>query len=161
MGAFFFFLGGHLNLVIGGILAQLSSVIDGCDGEIARLKFRITEFGGWFDAVLDRYADIFLLGGLIWHLYAPSGDVLPLCIGFFAIMGTFMNSYTADKYDGFMTKKISAGRAYFRMGRDVRIALIFVGAIINQPFLALLLIALLTNRKHREGGGFVQKPIMS
>ncbi|MBW2005204.1 MAG: CDP-alcohol phosphatidyltransferase family protein, partial [Deltaproteobacteria bacterium] len=56
-----FFLGGYSNLVIGTLLAHLSSVIDGCDGEIARLKFQVTEFGGWFDAVLDRYADAFLL----------------------------------------------------------------------------------------------------
>ncbi|GAI32337.1 unnamed protein product [marine sediment metagenome] len=63
IGAFFFFLGGYINLLIGGILAQVSSVIDGCDGEIARLKFQTSEFGGWYDAVLDRYADAFLLFG--------------------------------------------------------------------------------------------------
>jgi len=61
LGAGFFFLGGYINLIIGGILAQIASVIDGCDGEIARLKFKTSEFGGWFDAVLDRYADAFLL----------------------------------------------------------------------------------------------------
>jgi CDP-L-myo-inositol myo-inositolphosphotransferase len=57
LGAFLFFSGGYINLVIGAILAQVASIIDGCDGEIARLKFQVTEFGGWFDAVLDRYAD--------------------------------------------------------------------------------------------------------
>ena len=144
-GALFFFLGGYANLVMGGILAQLSSVIDGCDGEIARLKFRATEFGGWFDAVLDRYADMFLLAGLIWHLHSSRGGLLPLSIGLLAITGTFMNSYTADKYDGFMKKRIRAGRAYFRMGRDVRILVILVGALANRPLLPLLAIAVLTN----------------
>lgn len=148
LGALFFFLGGHINLVAGAILAQVSSVIDGCDGEIARLKFQVTEFGGWFDAVLDRYADAFLLFGLTYYVYfIPTSreNFLALFIGFLAIIGTFMNSYTADKYDGLMKRKLRPGKYYFRIGRDVRIFIIFLGALINQPLLTLVLIALLMN----------------
>lgn len=145
LGALFFFLGGYINLVAGAILAQVSSVIDGCDGEIARLKFQVTEFGGWFDAVLDRYADAFLLFGLTYYVYFTSRNFLALFIGFLAIIGTFMNSYTADKYDGLMKRKLRPGKYYFRMGRDVRIFIIFLGALINQPLLTLVLIALLMN----------------
>jgi len=146
-GAFFFFLGGYVNLVIGGILAQISSIVDGCDGEVARLKFQRTEFGGWFDAVLDRYADAFLLFGLTYYVFLPTGNVLYLFIGFFAIIGSFMNSYTADKYDGLMKKKLGL-KNYFRIGRDVRIFLIFIGALINQPLLVLTLIAILMNAEN-------------
>lgn len=145
LGAFFFFLGGYLNLVIGAILAQTSSVIDGCDGEIARLKFKTTEFGGWFDAVLDRYADAFLLFGLTYHVYFTGREWLALFIGFLAIIGAFMNSYTADKYDGWMKRKVGLGKYYFRIGRDVRIFIILFGALINQPLLTLILIALFMN----------------
>lgn len=148
LGAFFFFLGGYVNLVIGAILAQVSSVIDGCDGEIARLKFQITEFGGWFDAVLDRYADAFLLFGLTYYVYFANRNFLALFIGFLAIIGAFMNSYTADKYDGLMKRKLGPGKYYFRMGRDVRMFIIFLGALINQPLLALVLIALLMNAEN-------------
>lgn len=148
LGAFFFFLGGYVNLVIGAILAQVSSVIDGCDGEIARLKFQITEFGGWFDAVLDRYADAFLLFGLTYYVYFANRNFLVLFIGFLAIIGAFMNSYTADKYDGLMKRKLGPGKYYFRMGRDVRMFIIFLGALINQPLLALVLIALLMNAEN-------------
>lgn len=148
LGAFFFFLGGYVNLVIGAILAQVSSVIDGCDGEIARLKFQVTEFGGWFDAVLDRYADAFLLFGLTYYVYFANRNFLALFIGFLAIIGAFMNSYTADKYDGLMKRKLGPGKYYFRMGRDVRIFIIFLGALINQPLLTLVLIALLMNAEN-------------
>ncbi|MFZ3063192.1 MAG: NTP transferase domain-containing protein [Actinomycetota bacterium] len=148
LGAFFFFLGGYVNLVIGAILAQVSSVIDGCDGEIARLKFQITEFGGWFDAVLDRYADAFLLFGLTYYVYFANRNSLALFIGFLAIIGAFMNSYTADKYDGLMKRKLEPGKYYFRMGRDVRMFIIFLGALINQPLLTLVLIALLMNAEN-------------
>ena len=148
LGAFFFFSGGYINLVIGAILAQVASVIDGCDGEIARLKFQITEFGGWFDAVLDRYADAFLLFGLTYYVYFTNMNFSVLFIGFLAIIGTFMNSYTADKYDGLMKRKLGQGKHYFRMGRDVRIFIIFLGALINQPLLILVLIALLMNAEN-------------
>ena len=144
MGCFFFFLEGYVNLVIGAILAQFASVLDGCDGEIARLKFQDTEFGGWFDAVLDRYADAFLLFGLTYHIILPTENLSYLFVGFLAIIGTFMNSYTADKYDGLMVKKLGL-RNYFRMGRDVRILIIFVGCLINQVFWVLVLIAVLMN----------------
>ena len=148
MGAGFFFLGGYINLIIGGILAQIASVIDGCDGEIARLKFKASEFGGWFDAVLDRYGDAFLLFGLTYHVYLIDGRFLYIIIGFLAIIGTFMNSYTADKYDGLMQKKLKSGMHYFRLGHDVRIFIIFLGALVNQPLLILILIAFMTNAEN-------------
>lgn len=143
--AFFFSVGNYFFLIIGGFLAQFSSIVDGCDGEVARLKFQESDYGAWFDAVLDRYADAFLLFGLTYHVYFLNGSHLSLLIGFMAILGTFMNSYTADKYDGFMKRKLSMGEHYFRMGRDVRMFIIFIGALINQPFLALVVIAILMN----------------
>ena len=61
VGAALFAVGGYPALAAGGVIAQLASIIDGCDGEIARLKRMQSDFGGWFDAILDRYADAFLL----------------------------------------------------------------------------------------------------
>ena len=145
VGALFFFFGGYVNLLIGGILAQMASIIDGCDGEIARLKFQTSEFGGWYDAVLDRYADAFLLFGLTYYVYFLGENLLYLFIGFLAIIGAFMNSYTADKYDGLMKKNLTPGKHYFRIGRDVRIGIIFIGTLINQPSLILFIIAFLMN----------------
>jgi len=148
LGAFFFFLGGYVNLVVGAILIQLSSIVDGCDGEIARLKFQATKFGGWFDSVLDRYADAFILFGLIYHVYSVDSNFLYIAIGFLAIVGTFMNSYTADKYDTLMKKRLLSKDDFFRIGRDVRLLLIFFGALLNQVVLTLILIAVLTNAEN-------------
>ncbi len=145
IAAAFFFLQGYTPLVIGAVLAQISSIIDGCDGEVARLKYCESDFGGWFDAVLDRYSDAFLLFGITYHTFAHSGNFFYSAIGFLAIIGSFMNSYTADKYDGFMKRRLGHGKHYFRMGRDVRVFIIFIGALINQPLLILVVIALLTN----------------
>jgi CDP-L-myo-inositol myo-inositolphosphotransferase len=137
-------LGGYPALAAGGALAQLASVIDGCDGEIARLKHSRSEFGGWFDAVLDRYADAILLFGLMWHEFAATGTHLSVVLGFAAIVGSFLNSYTADKYDGLMAQRLQ-GAAYFRLGRDVRVFVIFIGALLNLPLVTLGVVALVMN----------------
>ncbi len=135
---------GYPALAAGGVLAQLASIIDGCDGEIARLKHSQSEFGGWLDAVLDRYADAVLLFGLMWHEFAATGTNLSVVLGFAAIVGSFLNSYTADKYDGLMAQRLQ-GAAYFRLGRDVRVFVIFLGAVLNQPLFTLGLVALAMN----------------
>ena len=144
MGAALFAAGGYPALAVGGVIAQLASIIDGCDGEIARLKRMQSDFGGWFDAILDRYADAFLLFGLMWHEFAATGEHRALVFGFAAMVGAYMNSYTADKYDGWMARKFR-GTAYFRLGRDVRVFIIFLGALLDQPLLTLIVIALITN----------------
>jgi CDP-L-myo-inositol myo-inositolphosphotransferase len=45
-------------LALGGFLFQLSSVVDGCDGELARLKFDFSEFGAWFDTISDLIVNV-------------------------------------------------------------------------------------------------------
>ncbi len=147
-------MGGYPALAAGGVLAQLASVVDGCDGEIARLKHSQSEFGAWFDAVLDRYADAILLFGLMWHVFSATATHLSVVLGFAAIVGSFLNSYTADKYDGLMAKRLQGTDTVnktdhvgvtFRLGRDVRVFVIFLGAVLNQPLITLGIIALLMN----------------
>jgi len=139
-----FALDGYLALLLGGIMAQFASIVDGCDGEVARLTYQSSPYGGWFDAVLDRYADAFLLFGLMWHAYADRTDGLILLFGFLAIIGSFMSSYTADKHDSLMRDRISHGKG-LRLGRDIRVFLIFLGAVFNQVYLALIVIAVVMN----------------
>jgi choline kinase/phosphatidylglycerophosphate synthase len=137
-----FALGNYGYLALGGIIAQFASIIDGSDGEVARLKYLSSDYGGWFDAVLDRYADAFLLFGLTWYVYSHNLSPWVLGVGFLAIIGSFMLSYTADKYDKLMENRIQKG---IRLGRDVRFFLIFLGALLNQPYLVLIVIAVLMN----------------
>lgn len=55
--------GEYMWIAFGGILYQLSSILDGNDGEIARLKFQGSNFGGWFDTVSDDITNLsFVLG---------------------------------------------------------------------------------------------------
>jgi len=51
------------QLIGGALLAQLYSIIDGVDGELARLKNKGSWFGGWFDNLCDRLCDWLLIIG--------------------------------------------------------------------------------------------------
>tara|TARA_B100000929_G_scaffold63301_1_gene48213 strand:+ start:1076 stop:2410 length:1335 start_codon:yes stop_codon:yes gene_type:complete len=131
---------GHLFLVLGALLAQLSSILDGCDGEIARLKNISSKYGGWFDQTLDRYADFLLITGLTFHTYYLHQSIYVFLIGILAIGGSLILSYSAIVYDP-ASKNIQK----FRMGRDVRIFIILIGSIANFPYVTLLFLALLMN----------------
>jgi CDP-L-myo-inositol myo-inositolphosphotransferase len=143
LSGLFFFFAGSRNILIGGILAQLSSILDGCDGEIARLKFRSSDFGKWLDRVLDRYADGFIILGMTHALWLSTKNEYVWLIGFLALTGIYLNSYTAGIYDDLINKKLINNT--FRIGRDLRLLIIFVGSLFNQVFLVMIILSILTN----------------
>jgi phosphatidylglycerophosphate synthase len=87
-GAPFFLSGRALLQTIGALLFLAHSILDGCDGELARLKFEESRWGG----VLDFWGDnvvhvvIFACMGVGWSLAAASG--WPLLPGATAVLGT-------------------------------------------------------------------------
>ena len=137
----FFAYGYHIG---GGLLAQASSIVDGVDGDLARAKGLASPFGGFFDAVLDRYADCLILLGLtIWATSTQEAAVIwPL--GFWAMAGTLVVSYTRARIPG-------PSQALFDRGvmsvasRDVRLLLVMVGALSGQALATLAVIAVLTH----------------
>jgi 1L-myo-inositol 1-phosphate cytidylyltransferase / CDP-L-myo-inositol myo-inositolphosphotransferase len=145
--------------VIGGLTVQLASVLDGCDGEIARLKKAESRFGSFFDAVLDRYADTFLLVGAGYYawsagdqsvLFGPYWSALVVFVSILAASGNLLVSYTsaksvADLGYRYRGRFMAAGR-----GRDLRLFVLFLGGVLTSVdpstvLLALLLVALETN----------------
>jgi phosphatidylglycerophosphate synthase len=51
-GAYFLYLGGPRNLIIGASLAMVYNILDMCDGMIARVKNLKSATGHWLDGVL-------------------------------------------------------------------------------------------------------------
>ena len=51
MGAYY---AATMNFFIAFLIFQITSILDGCDGEIARLKFQKTKKGAWFDTISDN-----------------------------------------------------------------------------------------------------------
>ncbi|MCD6363682.1 MAG: NTP transferase domain-containing protein [Synergistetes bacterium] len=79
----------------GGVIYQLSSILDGVDGEIARASLRESKFGGWLDSLLDRFVDFFFLLALAYGLPSSYLHVIAL-----AIFGSVMVSYSTERFKG-------------------------------------------------------------
>ena len=132
--------------IIAGILAQLSSIVDGADGSLARLKGMSSAFGGFLDSVLDRYADILIVLGLT--LWSVNNKVYPgfwiWLAGFLAITGTICVSYTRSRIDTEHRHLFDKGLKSLA-SRDIRLFLIMLGGIAGQGYICLIIIAALTN----------------
>ena len=69
------------NPLVGGLLAQFASMLDGVDGEIARLKFFKSKFGEMFDSILDRYGDYLIVIGMTFSWYSTTNHNAALLVG--------------------------------------------------------------------------------
>ena len=128
---------------LGGILAQISSIVDGADGDLARLKGITSAFGGFFDSVLDRYADSAVLLGLTYWAAEGSGAGV-WSVGFAALAGTFAVTYTRARIETVPGRPFDTGLAS-AASRDVRLMIVMIGSIAGLGFPTLLVIAILTN----------------
>jgi phosphatidylglycerophosphate synthase len=75
--AWLFSLGQSLTGVLAGFLSLAASVLDGCDGEIARLKYQESALGCWIETVGDYSYYIAIFSGLsIGAVRQTEGGVL-------------------------------------------------------------------------------------
>ena len=144
----------YLQLACAGVLWQLASILDGCDGEIARVKLAETKFGAWFDTVTDNLAYLLgyaaLMAGM-WQLHPD--NYLPIYAGISAIASLVLTlallySYalktgtgSLQYYLGDLTNKVPDGekdwtyrfleRAGFITKRDFLSLFIAIGLVAN------------------------------
>jgi phosphatidylglycerophosphate synthase len=130
--------------IVAGLLAQLTSIIDGVDGSLARLKNMSSDFGGFLDSILDRYADILIMLGLtIWSI---SNEAYPYIwlVGFLAITGTIGVSYSRARVSAELRHHFDRGFLSLA-SRDIRLFIVMIGAIIGQGYFSLIVIGTLTH----------------
>jgi CDP-L-myo-inositol myo-inositolphosphotransferase len=72
--------GGARGLVVGAVLYQLASIVDGVDGEIARATFRNSKAGAMADSLVDAVTNVGFLAGLAINLWIQ-GHVRPAIAG--------------------------------------------------------------------------------
>lgn len=82
----------------GGIII-LFSLFDMLDGQVARLGNMVSTFGAMYDSVLDRYCELFTLGGISYYLL-QKGYVTGALITFVALVGSIMVSYVRARAEG-------------------------------------------------------------
>lgn len=126
-----------------GVLIQASSIVDGVDGDLARAKHAASAFGGLFDAVLDRYADAAIAGGMAWYAFEYEDWPGPLVVGFAAMVSFILVSYSRARLE----TEGGRGVASDLLGvasRDVRLLVLAIGAVLGQCWWTLVVVAALS-----------------
>jgi choline kinase/phosphatidylglycerophosphate synthase len=129
-------------LVVGGVLTQIASVVDGVDGEIARASLRASPAGAFLDSVLDRIADAALLAGLALAAGLDTATWAALAA---ALFGSMQVPYVRASYEASFRQPFPPSPHRLGAGRDVRLLLVAVSAIALQPLWGLVAVALLAN----------------
>jgi phosphatidylglycerophosphate synthase len=74
LGAFEFARGSYAHYVAGALLFFVSGLFDEIDGMIARIKFRESAFGTWFEGFVDNATYLAVLVGIVVGLYRQHGS---------------------------------------------------------------------------------------
>jgi archaetidylinositol phosphate synthase len=110
-----------LLLPLAAIIILMSGFLDALDGKIARLAGKSGRRGDFVDHVIDRYADVLMIGAV-----AVSSWCNPY-LGILAIIGVLLTSYM-----GTQAQAVGAGRQYAGLlGRADRLVLMVVACVLQ------------------------------
>ena len=121
-----------------GFVMIVANIFDYIDGKVARERNRETEFGAFWDSVMDRFSDITLFIGLI-YLYTKLGRADYVIITALAMMFSVMTSYTRARAES-MIQKCKVGF----LERPERIVLFMIGAFTNRMAAVMWVILVLS-----------------
>jgi phosphatidylglycerophosphate synthase len=137
-------------LLVGGhplwaaLAIHASSVSDGVDGDLARLTGSSTRFGAILDAVLDRYADAAILGGMAWWASRHEPLAGALVLGLIALTGAFAISYTRARAEATAGVRLNAELLGVAT-RDVRLLIAALACLTGLVYWGLAIIAAVTH----------------
>lgn len=112
VAAYFFSLGDAHSMIQGGIIFEISLILDSVDGELARAKGMASEWGRIVDGIGDYVSSIAVLIGLMVGFPDSKGALLILA---FLI---FLRGVTFDYFKENMTSRIKYG--YDGSQRDIQ-----------------------------------------
>jgi choline kinase/phosphatidylglycerophosphate synthase len=126
--------------VVGGIFVQLASMLDGVDGETARLQWRTSERGALLDDLLDRMVDAVIVAGVaLWLWDQPSRPFRTMIILVTAAAWPLIHLAVRKPFQVFEVPP-SAGRRPFLVvvgSRDVRLLIVAGLCVLDRPWIAL------------------------
>ncbi len=128
-GASAFSRGTPALFAVGGILAELSSIVDCADGMLARARGQMSDYGAYLDLILDRVNEFFLIAGAVLGYYAYSGNVRMLVMGLVTLSLYLLQVaiyYLTETYAG----KGIMGRS--AENRGLLLFLIFLFGVVNR-----------------------------
>jgi 1L-myo-inositol 1-phosphate cytidylyltransferase / CDP-L-myo-inositol myo-inositolphosphotransferase len=125
--------------VVGGLMAQLNSVLDGIDGETARLHYRTSRWGARLDATADRMIDAAVVAGVGLWLWVEPSRTFRASIILASAAGWGMIAYRLqDKVSTFeLPPTADRPLPLMLLGRDVRMFILAAGSVVDLPLAAL------------------------
>jgi len=127
--------GGRQRLA--GALLTLTLGVDAVDGTLARVTGQTTRFGAFLDSTLDRWAEVFIFGALVWY-YLKAHQDLAVMLATAAMAFSLLVSYTRARAEG-VGLKCNEGV----LSRFERLAVLIAGLILQQLVAALWIICAL------------------
>jgi phosphatidylglycerophosphate synthase len=92
----FFARGGYWNMLAGALLSVWASILDGCDGEVARFKFQSSKLGCWLDTICDYLYYLMTFGGIAWGLNRGSSTNIYLRWGAVLVVGMLLSFFVVS-----------------------------------------------------------------
>ncbi len=91
---------GHRYEIIlfGALLFQLASIVDGCDGEVAKLTFRCSKFGQYADSLSDNLTLGSFLTGLIAGYWRSTHSPVAFYVGAIMMTSTAITLFWIIRY---------------------------------------------------------------
>ena len=129
-GMFFFFSSqdqesANYFLLFAALFVFLNGFFDAIDGKVAKLIKKVSIKGDFLDHAIDRYADVFIVGGLALSSWCD------LRLGFLAIVGMLLTSYMGTQSQAIGHKREYSGL----LGRADRLVLLMIAPIVTHILL--------------------------
>jgi archaetidylinositol phosphate synthase len=123
--------------LVSALVIAVGALLDALDGALARLTAKVSQFGGALDSITDRYGDAIIITAIWFTLKIPS------IIGFFALIGSLITSYSRARLEATGIGSMSSVGLLERPERMV----LLIASLIFTPFALyfFLLIAILSN----------------
>lgn len=74
LAALFAAQGDYWSVLAGAGIFKLNSILDGVDGELARIRFQSSVLGEWLDTLSDDASNLMFFIGLGWGTWAQTGN---------------------------------------------------------------------------------------
>ena len=103
----------HMLLLLGAAVVLISGYFDALDGKVAKLAGKASKKGDYLDHVFDRYADMFMIGGVAFSAWCNP------YVGMLALVGVLLTSYMGTQAQAVGAPRLYAGL----LGRADRVVL--------------------------------------
>lgn len=128
------------NMLWGGLFILISVPFDALDGTMARLRGEANEWGAFVDSVADRYSELITYAGLLYFYLFTKPDNIASLLVFISAAGSVLVSYVKARAESL--DLYAKGGILTRVERYIVLA---PALVLNQPLIALWILAILTN----------------